>query len=434
MIAFSEPASEEAEAARLSVRRRLQLAVRIVKTRFRFSLTAAELYSMISSAKGRLKLSQSKPLAAENYMTAHRTTRNPARQIRLERRMQRHGLWTAAVLDPLLPKQGAGREFWPKRVIKMKERSAGERGALVISFDVFGQMAAFYDLRSIMRDYHLILEPSWSGYCVADVMQFVNYPEFKVIVQAAERLDFDFLRRINSNLIPIDIGASNWVDDRTFRDLGLEKDYDCVMVSHFGDLKRHYHLFDSLRKIGDPSYRVCLIGEPWGGRSRTDLEDLARYYGVLDNLDIYQQISADEVNRLLNRAKVNVLLSRKEGANRSIFEGLFANVPGIVLATNCGVNKTYINEHTGKLVRDNELADALRWFRSNYRSLNPRKWALENISCRVSTRRLEEMLREIAGEQREPWTQPLVPKVNRPEFEFYDQELTPFDFARYAIR
>lgn len=419
---------------RLPLKRRLQLALRILQTRFRFSLAAAELYSIISALKGRLKLAHSKPLAAENFMTAHRTTRKPARQIRLEKTMQEQRLWSAEVLDPLLPKQGAGREFWPKRVIKMKEPSAGERGALVISFDVFGQMAAFYDLRAIMRDYHLILEPSWSGYCVADVMQFVNYPEFQIIVQAAEKLDFDFLKRINTNLIPIDIGASNWVDDRAFCDLNLDKDYDCIMVSHFGDLKRHYHLFDALRRIDDPGFRVCLVGEPWGGRSRNDLEDLARYYGVLSNLDIYQQISAEEVNRLLNRAKVNILLSRKEGANRSIFEGLFANVPGIVLATNCGVNKTYINEHTGKLITDSELAEALLWFRSHYRSLNPRKWALENISCQVSTRRLDGMLKEIARDSNEPWTRPLVPKVNRPEFEFYDQQLTPFDFERYSIR
>ncbi len=414
-------------------KRRMQLWKRILATKIRFAPSTSELYSLALRMKARSKLRSSATAAAVLYMTAHRATRNPSRQESIESILQRHQLLADSILSGLLRKDDQGKEYWPKRVIKLKESSEGERGALVISFDVFGQLPAFFDMKSIMRDYLLILEPSWSGYCVPEVMHFINHPEWKVIVQAAEILDFNFLKRINSNLIPIDIGASNWVDDRTFTDLGLKKIYDCVMISHFGDLKRHYHLFQALKQIDDPKFRVCLIGEPWGGRTQQDLEDLARYYGVRDTIDIFIQVPAATVNELLNKSKVNLLLSKKEGANRSIFEGLFANVPGIVLKSNCGVNKSYVNEHTGRLIEDGELGSTLKWFRENYEKLSPRKWALENLSCRVSTKRIEAIAKSISAERGEVWTRPFVPKVNRPEFEYYDECLTPFEFEKYAL-
>lgn len=417
----------------LSLTRRLQVAQRILATKLRFSIATTELFSRIEKIRGQLKLASSKTAAASHLMTAHRTTRSPKRQIKIEKILLKNDLLAKDIMTPLLPNSGAGRDFWDKRVIKMKEKKDDERGVLVVSFDVFGQMAAFYDMAAILRDYYFVLEPSWSGYCLPGVLQFLNHPNDRVIVQSPEKLDYDFLQRLNSNLIPIEIGASNWVDDRTFNDLGLKKEYDCVMVSHFGDLKRHFVLFDALRTINDPSFRVCLIGEPWGGRTREDLLDLARYYGVAQCLDIYQLVSAEEVNRLLNLSKVNILLSRKEGANRSIFEGLFANVPGIVLKSNCGVNKNYINEYSGRLIEDDGLAEALIWFRSNPTTIQPRKWALNNISCQISTRRLEEMLQGIAKDMGNKWTGKLTTKVNRPEFEYYDETLSKFDFEHYSL-
>lgn len=70
---------------------------------------------------------------------------------------------------------------------------------------------------------------------------------------------------------------------------------------------------------------------------------------------------------------MNILLSLKEGSNRAIFEGFFANTPAIVLKSNIGVNKSYINEQTGRLIREDELPEALVEFRSSFSRYSPRK-------------------------------------------------------------
>ncbi len=331
----------------------------------------------------------------------------------------------------LLTAPPSEQQYWARRLITLKEPTARARGVLCIGFDVFGQLAVTHDMAAILRDYHLVLEPSWSGYCAPELLQFLAYPDQAVVVQTPDKLDFAFLQRLDRNLLPIEIGASNWVDHRVFRDLGEAKRYDCIMIAHFGDLKRHQVLFDAMRRIGDPSFRACLVGEPFGGRTRADLELLAAYYGVRSSIDIFERVPPEQVNALLNASKVNVLLSVKEGANRAIFEGLFANVPGIVLAANRGVNKDYVNEHTGCLIDERDLAETLLWFRANAGSIKPRSWAMANIAPEVSTRRLEEVLRDLAASRGEPWEGGLVVKVNRPEFEYFDRTLTPIDLSKY---
>lgn len=418
----------------MKISKRIKTALRILQTRIKFSPATSEVFSSIARLAGFVSRASSPVKAANWYMQAHRTTRSVGRQIAIEKTLRNGNYFRSEIITQLLPREEVDSEFFPKRVIVLKEPSPGERGVIVISFDVFGQLSINYRIDSILKDYFIVLEPSWSSYCTPEILQFINYLDTRVVVQAAEKLDYDFMNRLNANFIPVDIGASNWVDDRLFVDLKLPKEFDCIMVSHWGDLKRHYHLFEALNQIRDRSLRVCLIGESRMGRTRADLLDLADYYGVRSQLSIFENIPSAEVNRLVNQSKVNILLSRKEGANRGIFEGFFANVPGIVLRSNRGVNKNYINEFTGKLIEENELASALVWFRDNYATLEPRKWALENISCHVSTKKIEECLKQAAASVGEPWTKSIVPKVNCPEFDYYDSRLSAFDFAKYRKR
>ena len=68
----------------------------------------------------------------------------------------------------------------------------------------------------------------------------------------------------------------------------------------------------------------------------------------------------------LNQSRVNLLLSRQEGSNRSLFEGFFAGVPGLALRNNIGIPKGHFNSETGRLIGEGELAGALLDFREHW--------------------------------------------------------------------
>jgi glycosyltransferase involved in cell wall biosynthesis len=409
--------------------------LKIISTELKFNGFTSELFGLYNISVGLIILAFNRLKAADKFMRAHRATRSAPLQKFIEKLMRTFNLYRGEIMKALIIVKEDDKELLAKRIFVLKEPRQGEKGVLIVSFDIFGYLGLRHNMKKILNDYSLILEPSWSGYCAPEIMQFLSYPENKIIVQATEKLDYEFIRRLHGNLIPIDIGASNWVDERIFDDLNLEKIYDCIMVAQWGLFKRHHILFDAIKKLKDPSYRACLIGAAWGGRTRQDIEELIAYYGLKNNIDIFEKLRPEEVNELLNKSKVGVLLSRKEGSNRAIFEGMFANVPAIVLKDNTGVNKSYINDKTGVLIDRSELGHYLDWFRENYGKFQPRKWALENITCQISTARLEELLKRVAEESGQCWSRGIETKVNRPEFQFYDSniELKQLDLDKYPL-
>jgi hypothetical protein len=96
---------------------------------------------------------------------------------------------------------------------------------------------------------------------------------------------------------------------------------------------------------------------------------------------------------------VNVLLSRHEGSNKSLFEGFFAGVPGLALKNHVGIPKAYFTPETGKLVAEHEFAAALAYFRSHWREFSPHAWAQRNIAPDVTAAKLNTLLQRWAREQ-----------------------------------
>lgn len=317
---------------------------------------------------------------------------------------------------------------WPRR-----HGDAIERGVILISFTTsFSYFHHHTDLESLQRWFTIVLEPSWAGYCLEDILFWSGPGRPPVIVQATERHDFEFLGRLNSNLVPVEFGASNWVDDKVFRKLDdVAKRYDVIYVANYKAVKRHHVLFRAVKDIGDPSLKVALVCTPWGGTRETVL-DLIGHYGIEQNVDVYEGISATALNELMNASKVSVLLSLKEGSNRGIFEGFFADVPAVVLENNVGVNKAYVNEWTGRLIEEKALPRTLQYFREHWREFRPRQWAIEHIAAPVTTRALQEVLIDLAQREGLPWTVGLRTKVNRPEVEYYDVS-EPFPLSSLEV-
>lgn len=296
--------------------------------------------------------------------------------------------------------------------------SVQEKGVLLVAGHM-GELYRLVDVSQLLKDYYLVFEPGWSGYATEDILFYCRFHDHPIIVQAPEETDFVFLKNLHTNLLPVRFGASDWVDHRIFRPLaGTPKEYDAVMVAVWGRYKRHHVLFKAIRALRHMGIRVALVGVPWQG-SREEIEGLIDLYGIRSNVAVYENLEPEGVNQVLNRSKVNMILTLREGANRSIFEGFFANVPGIVLRNNIGINKSYVNTFTGKLIDERELSETILWFRNNWRTFSPREWAMKNISPEVTTAKLNRALRQIAESKGEKWTRDIVSKCNSPEPKYY---------------
>jgi glycosyltransferase involved in cell wall biosynthesis len=335
------------------------------------------------------------------------------------------------------PSAESGREeiarVFGNRLMTLKEPGEnGESGVLfVMMSETFRALLDWMDVERLLRDFTLVFEPSWSGYCHRDFLEYTRWPGHEVFVLSAEEGDFAFLERMKTNLIPVSLGPCDWVDPRVAEPyLGNPKEFDIVMNSNWSAFKRHFVLFRMLAKARK-KYRVLLLGWSWGGRTRADIERLADYFGVREQLVFYNRISYAEVMDKSCRSKVSILLSLKEGSNRAIADSIFCDLPVIVLSKHVGGIRKNVVAETGLLVPESGLEAAIE--RLLAANLEPRRWGLENISCLKSTEKLNAVLREHALKRGEPWTRGIAVRSNSPESKYFDPadeaRLTPFNEA-----
>lgn len=329
------------------------------------------------------------------------------------------------------------------RVLVLKSPGAGEKGLIAVDYSfTFPLFACLFDVREIAERYYLALEPSWSGYCDLDILCYLGYG-FPVFVQASEPRDAAFLQGIGGNLIAVPTGANWWVDHRIFRPIpGLAKDADLVVVSGWSRFKRHAALFAALARLrarGD-RLKVILAGYH-GDLGRDGIFNLGRYYGVADQLELHEHVSQEEVNRLYNRSRANLIWSRREGVNRAIVEGFFAGTPGILRdGFNYGYHYPFINPATGCFSGEKELPEVLLHVVKHSGEYAPREWAMAHMSCQKALAVLDTAVGDYARSVGEPWSGGLAGKTSHLNAMAYwdeadwDRFATDYDFLRSALR
>lgn len=320
----------------------------------------------------------------------------------------------------------AGEEIQRKRGIILKNpiiNDAGyciEKGVFLIKFTgTFQYYIRHIDVPELQKYFHIVLEPSWAGYCLAEILWWTKLKD-PVIIQATEKRDYDFIKNLTSNLIPTTFGASDWVNHDTFKPIipSLEKVYDVVYVSNHNTIKRNHVFLKAISKINYPTFKAALICSGWGDYREYNLE-LIRRLKLEDRVDLIEKQNQTELNIILNKSKVNILLSLKEGSNRSLFEGFFAGTPGIVLKNNIGTNKSYFTKESGSVIKEKHLLKTLIWYKDNWQKLSADKWALDNISIFKTKEKLDQFLKDISEKQNLQWSTGTALKVNSPEATIY---------------
>ncbi len=299
------------------------------------------------------------------------------------------------------------------------------KGIVIVTFT---RTFSFF-IRDINTDlfnqyFYLVLEPSWSGYADPDIMGLFNKNN-PPIIQSSEIEDRILLNSFQEYCIPVSFGASDWVDYNLFRPTNPVKIYDSIYIANTNPIKRIQRYIKAVRWIvnnRDPQYKACLVCASWGG-AESLISGFVKQYKLENNLTLKFSLSREQVIEFLNASKVNVLLSLKEGSNRSLFEALFCNTPVILAYENVGVNKSYINENTGLLLDDGALEEGLIWIKQNYDKFNTRQWALDNISPVATTQKLAALLKARFNES----ANDILIKTNNPEVSYLEYPAVAHD-------
>ncbi len=317
------------------------------------------------------------------------------------------------------------REFEPgaqnnrveKAVVLKPFVSEREKGAVYISFEYqWVRLVANCDVGEFTKRYTLILSPVW-----ATPHALVNYvlpavANGPVISHLSDPNDAEVIPRQSSNYVTVPLLCSSWVNPAFYKPVPFEKkDIDIVMLANFGKYKRHFTLFKALRDM-PKSLKVVLIGQHNGKRTRDVLLAEAAAYGVVDRIELRQNVSDAELFDTLARAKISLILSLREGSCVAIVESMFAGTPVGMFADAEVGSRQFINSQTGRFLLHKDLASQLMDFIASSRNFSPRKWVEENqIHCHGSSAKLNAAVKQAMLAAGQQWTVDLAPFHWRPD-------------------
>jgi hypothetical protein len=99
---------------------------------------------------------------------------------------------------------------------------------------------------------------------------------------------------------------------------------------------------------------------------------------------------------------------------------MFADVPTIVYEETVGGAPSRINQMTGILSSDRELAKNICYMLDHAEQFGPRKWALQHTGSKVATRILDETIERTVVGAGEKYRTAIVEKTNAPNLNYKD--------------
>lgn len=286
----------------------------------------------------------------------------------------------------------------------------GEKGVLYSSFEYnWMRIVAHHDAERFFKKYFLVGASSWSP---PDYTAFANLAGLSrdpVFIGISNIHDLETYKLFEPTIQAVPLMACDWIDPsryvpKPFR----EREIDILMVANWLPFKRHWLLFEALRRM-DSRLRVVLIGRNGGGRTEASIRAEANAFGVRQDIEYLTNIPADEVMHYQCNAKVATLLSDREGSCVAVAECLFADTPVAMMRDAHVGAKAHINDQTGALMSRHEVATNLNRLLERPDELQPRMWAENNISCQESSRRLNEQLKNYSIAAGLPWVTDITP-------------------------
>lgn len=320
---------------------------------------------------------------------------------------------------------GIGEQDIFRDIIVLKAATDNEKGVVLLKYAItFEALLLFFDVEKLLERFIFVLEPCWAGFYNSNILMWI-FPKYKnrVFVQCYTQNDYEIVEKYKPYLIPIKMGPADWVNSDIFRpDDSIKKEYDIIMVANWAKGKNHFRLFNALKKLKNREISVLLIGYKWGGRTKDDiLQESKRVKNPLIKINIKENLPHNEVVQCLNRSKIFVFLSNKEGDNKALVEAMFTGTPVIVYKDTVGGAALRVNEMTGIFSDFHDLHLNIEYMLDNFKKYHPRDWAFENTGSTNTTKRLNSILKKYAGLDEDPYTKDITEKINSPNLAYRDQ-------------
>ena len=181
-----------------------------------------------------------------------------------------------------------------------------------------------------------------------------------------------------------------FADAETFRPLGTDKIYDVVYVAAAQAYKRHDILFDALQRAPRRLKALCVFGY---GELGDDLRRRAADQGLDVDFVGPPGVGFEEVNRLMNLARVGVVCGRDDGAPAILTEYMLAGLPVLANAGLC-CGLQFVTPQTGLVAEPDDFAAALLDLLSAASHLDPRAAVLERWTWPHTVERLDRLIRQ----------------------------------------
>lgn len=316
-------------------------------------------------------------------------------------------------------------------LLKRYDRATGEKGVIMLKYtQSLWRFPAMFDVAALASRYAFVLEPSSWGYEDPGFFLYVG-ADMDVVVQSPWGRDYEFITQLESNLHGVRIGAGDWVDPQIFSSnkQPQARRFDVVAVSAWSALKRHEDLFRAaaVLKTAGRELQIALIGYPvdW---TQDKIRQLARKYDIEPQCTIYEAVPQSVVADVVGDSRLYVLMSRREGANRALYEALWCDTPVAVFDSHRGVNTDIVRGAVGTLYDADGLAAAIMRVLDDPDRYHARQWAEQNTGYRNSTTALNVTLKRISEARGLPWTEDIAEKLNAPDMLYAN----PLDVERFA--
>lgn len=308
------------------------------------------------------------------------------------------------------------RELFEGVMIVLASPKSSCKGVILVKYSYyFLLLERFFDIASLQKDYWLVIEPSWNGYCDESILCFLRYPE-PVFVLTPEPHDRRFIESLDSNLIIVPTGPNAFVDHRMFApDPAATPRYDLAMVAGWSRFKRHEHVFAALAALRDNGRIVNMVLMGYAGdRSLDSIRQLADDYGVSDQLEFHDTLPPEQVVHRLQRSRCSILWSRFEGSPRVVPESLFCDVPCIVReGLNYGEPYHFVNNKTGLFANEKTLPEAIASILDSPKGqFSPRAYMLECMTYEHSALLIERVIADFSYQRGHGQGPAIARKVN----------------------
>ena len=210
---------------------------------------------------------------------------------------------------------------------------------------------------------------------------------FDLVLTGAERQSEEVRARLpGMECLVLPIGP-DFADPQTFRPLNTEKFYDVIYVAAAQGYKRHDILFDALEKR--PGTRaLCVFGY---GEMADDLRHQAAERGLDVTFVGPPGVPFDEVNRLMNQARLGVVCGIDDGAPAILTEYMLAGLPVLANAgLRCGLQ--YITPETGMTADPDRFHEGIDALLAQADTMHPRETVLANWTWDHSIQHLAKRL------------------------------------------